>query len=109
MNERPMMEARLLMQMSDKGGYTLIPFQQAAPREQRDVQKGKWAEISLPYHPNDETEPIYGFLIFIVGKPQHELALLEVSILDAQKEHLYQNFRQYAVPFFDWDWETPVE
>jgi hypothetical protein len=104
--ERPMMEARLLMWTSDKNSYDLKPYQQATEKEQHDVQRGKWAEIALPYHPTDVNEPIYSFLVFVVGMPQHELALLEMATLEANKEHIYQAFKAYAIPFFDWEWEA---
>jgi len=97
------------MSVSDEGGYVLKSFQQATPKEQRDVRQGKWAEISIPYHTADEREPICGFLVFVVGKPHHELAILEMASLDANKKHLYDTFREFALPFFDWDWETAME
>lgn len=108
MEERPMMEARLLMRVSGENSYDLKPYQQATRKEQRDIQRGKWAEIALPYHPSDANEPIYSFLVFVVGKPQHELALLEMATLEANKEHIYQMFKSFAIPFFDWEWETPM-
>ncbi len=109
MSERPMVEVRLLMWVSAEGSYDLKPYQQATPKEQDDVRWGKWAEISFPYHPADESESIYGFLVFVVGKPQHELALLEMAMLDANKERIYMMFRGFALPIFDWGWETPIE
>ncbi|MBZ0283364.1 MAG: hypothetical protein K8L97_21690 [Anaerolineae bacterium] len=108
MKERSMMEARLLMWVSGENSYDLKPYQQATGKEKHDVQRGIWAEIALPYHPTDANEPIYSFLVFVVGKPQHEAALLEMTTLEANKEHIYQTFKAFAIPFFDWEWETPM-
>jgi len=106
MNDRPIVEVRLLMHIAASGRYELTPFQQATPDQQRDVQAGKWAEVSIPFHPTDTTEPLYGFLVFIVGKPNSELAVIEIMALEADKEDIYRKFKTFAKPMFEWEWEA---
>ena len=80
----------------------VMPVKSLEPGEMLDsIRDDVWAEINIPYHPTDEELPIYGFTLYIVGKPNHEPAVVELMMADANKEDLYQLFKDQCEPMED--------
>lgn len=96
MTDRPYLEAKVMIEFDPAGRIFYSPLQTAFSGHREAVANGQFAEVTIPYHPADEHEPIYGFRCFIANKPADEPAMMEIIALQQHAADLYKQFAAFV-------------